>query len=216
MDLKRTENSFESRPDGKSAYAEGGMVSTAHPEATRAGVAMLEKGGNAVDAAVAAAFALSVCEPQASGLGGQSMAVIHMHGRTLALDGSSRAPSRVLCTRLEGQEQFLGHRAATVPSTPAVLGYLHLKFGSLAWEEMLSPAIALARQGYELTLLQCSLQARELDAFLRVKGRSGAQAFLKDGQSPYEPGDISFSPIWPRSWNSVRSGAPGLLPGSHR
>ena len=73
-----------------------GMVSTAHFRATDIGVTILEQGGNAIDAAVAAAFALGVCEPQASGLGGQTMMLIHNAetGKTIALDGSSRAPNR--------------------------------------------------------------------------------------------------------------------------
>jgi len=73
-----------------------GMVSTQHWEATAAGVAQLAAGGNAIDAAVAAAFALGVCEPAASGLGGQTMMLVRMAGssRTVALDGSSRAPNR--------------------------------------------------------------------------------------------------------------------------
>ena len=72
--------------DGKCAVAQHGMVSTAFPEATAAGVEMLRRGGNAVDAACAAAFALAVCEPQASGLGGQSHAMLHFQGKTIAID----------------------------------------------------------------------------------------------------------------------------------
>ena len=188
MNSRTIEDSFEVRPDGKAAYSLNGMVATAQEPATRAGVEMLERGGNAVDAAVAAAFALSVCEPQASGLGGQSMAVLHINGQTLAIDGSSRAPYRARCSKLGEHERFLGHRATTVPSTPAALGYMHLKFGRLPWENILVPAIALARQGYRLTEMQCSLQARELKIFQRVEGASGARAFLDRGTHPHKPG----------------------------
>ena len=69
------------------------MIATAFPEATQAGIEMFERGGNAVDAACAAALALGVCEPQSSGLGGQSMAILHYRGKTITIDGSSRAPS---------------------------------------------------------------------------------------------------------------------------
>ena len=93
LDIGLIEGSFRPTRDGKCAVAGGGMVSTAFPDATRAGASMLRRGGNAVDAACAAALALCVCEPQASGLGGQSLALVHAGGRTVAVDGSSRAPS---------------------------------------------------------------------------------------------------------------------------
>ena len=78
------------------AVSSGGVVGTHHYLATEAAVQILEASGNAVDAAVAAAFALGVCEPAASGLGGQTMMLIHRarSRRTFALDGSSRAPNR--------------------------------------------------------------------------------------------------------------------------
>jgi gamma-glutamyltranspeptidase/glutathione hydrolase len=194
MDLNRVENSFEPSADGKSAFSRGGMVATAFPQASQAGVTMLEHGGNAVDAAVAAAMALSVCEPQASGLGGQTMAVLHVSGRTLALDGSSRAPSLAVRSKLADGEQFLGYRATTVPSTPAALGYMHLKFGSLPWGDVLAPAICLAKEGYALTGMQCRLQARELEAFLKVTPPSGALAFLRKGKHPCESGRLFVQP----------------------
>lgn len=188
VNLNRIEDRFEPSADGKATFAMGGMVTTAFPEASRAGVSMLEQGGNAVDAAVAAAMALSVCEPQGSGLGGQTMAVLYINGRTLALDGSSRVPSLAVRAKLANGELYSGYRATTVPSTPAALGYMHLKFGNLAWDAVLAPAIALAREGYALTEMQCRLQARELDAFLNVRPPSGADVFLNKGKDPHRPG----------------------------
>ena len=80
------------------AGSKAGMIATQHDGATQAGVAMLRAGGNAIDAAVAAAFALGVCEPAASGLGGQTMMLVHLAEprRTFAIDGSSRAPNAAM------------------------------------------------------------------------------------------------------------------------
>ena len=94
-DLKDMDPPSVTRPQ-RLAVSSCGMASTQHYLATEAAVQILDEGGNAVDAAVAAAFALGVCEPAASGLGGQTMMLIHMgrSRRSFALDGSSRAPNR--------------------------------------------------------------------------------------------------------------------------
>jgi gamma-glutamyltranspeptidase/glutathione hydrolase len=191
LDIKKIEESFTPTSDKKCSVAKSGMVSTAFPEATKAGVEMLKKGGNAIDAACAAAFALGVCEPQASGLGGQSLAILHTNGKTIAMDGSSRAPSLSHSTFFEKHtRRFIGYKATTVPSTPAVLGYMHEHYGRLEWAAILKPAIRIANRGYRITKLQHDLQEKNLKKFFKVKSRSGANYFLKDGVEPYAIGDL--------------------------
>ncbi len=193
MDIEKIESGFIPTPDSKAAQAPHGMVATAAPEATEAGLEMLKKNGNAVDAAVAAAFALGVCESQASGLGGQTMMLIHMGEKAIAVDGSSRAPSLAHVNAIYKYDRSKGYRSSTIPSTPAVLWYVHQHYGSLPWEQVLEPAIDLAQNGCVITQLQQRLQERELNNFHGIDSKSGAHYFLKNGQ-PYNPGDVFHQP----------------------
>lgn len=193
MDIKIVEGAFSPTADGKVAEAANGMVTTASSYATDAGLEMLKQGGNAVDAAAAAAFALGVCESQASGLGGQTMMLIHNEGKVIAVDGSSRAPSLAHVHAIYKKDRSRGYRAATVPSTPAVLRYVQQHYGTLPWAQILEPAIHLAQAGCEITPLQQRLQQRELEKFLEIDSLSGATYFLKDNK-PYESGDIFRQP----------------------
>jgi len=191
FNLEKVEKSFETTSDKKFSESSKGMVSSAFPGATKAGVEMLKKGGNAVDAACATALALGVCEPQASGLGGQSMGIIHINGKTICIDGSTRAPSLATPKQFKNKlERSLGYKATTVPSTVAVMGILNERYGRLEWAEILKPSIKIAKNGYRITKLQHSLQERELDNFKKVESHSGAKYFLKDGVMPYEPKDL--------------------------
>lgn len=171
-----------------------GVTATQHFEATRAGTEILAAGGNAIDAAVAAAFALGVVEPAGSGLGGQTMALVHIAEarKTIALDGSSRAPSRVTPEVLTKKKSRLrGHLATTVPSTPAALAYLSKTWGTLPLSRCLEPAIRLAEDGYRVTALQHRLQVREEKNW---KDGNAREFFLKDGR-PYEVGEIFRQPV---------------------
>ena len=189
MNLRNIEGSFSPTEDCKCAVAQKGMVSSAFHEATMAGVEMLESGGNAVDAACATAFALGVCEPQSSGLGGQSMVIMHVDGMTMAVDGSSRAPSLAHLDRFEKGERTTGYKATTVPSTVAVLGHLNFRYGKLPWPEILKPAIRIAREGYRITELQSKQQRKKIEQFLKIPSKSGARYFLKGINKPYNEGD---------------------------
>ncbi len=165
------------------ATSKRGMVATAHNSATRAGAEMLADGGNAMDAAVAAAFALGVCEPAASGLGGQTMMLIRNAATktTLALDGSSRAPHRATPENVAATECKTGYRSATVPSTPAVLDYALRTYGKLSLSRVLEPAIRIAEEGYRISELQRSLSRRERRKLLA--GTAAPFFLLPNGKS---------------------------------
>lgn len=130
-------------------------AATAFPQATEAALALLRMGGNAMDAAVAAAWALSVCEPSGSGLGGQTVILAHFaDGAVRVIDGHSSAPAAVSPASVTKQQQRSGHRSCTAPSTPATLDYAQRKYGRLPRALVLAPAVRLAEQGYEITPLQ--------------------------------------------------------------
>ena len=154
---------MENNPKTFSSESPFGMVSTASKPATDAGVKMLEKGGNAIDAAVAAAFCLGVTEPQASGLGGQTMALIHLHkdNRVFALDGSSRAPFSIQPHKTPDTPIKIGIKSTTVPSTPATLGYMHEKYGRLSFATIMEPAIISAEEGFTVSPLQHDLISQQ-------------------------------------------------------
>lgn len=182
------------------AASPGGMVAAAHYLATQAGAEMLAEGGNAIDAAVAAALALGVCEPAASGLGGQTMMLIHtaQPRRTFALDGSSRAPNRASPDRFGkgvdarvAAKRYTTHTATTVPSTPAVLNYALERYGTLKWSRVIKPAIRLADEGFPVSELQNSLAHRELK---KLRKGTAAPLFLKEGRRPYPVGAIFKQP----------------------
>ena len=182
----------EVRPQ-RLAHSAQGMVATAHYAATDAAVQVLAEGGNAFDAAVTAAFALGVCEPAASGLGGQTLLLIHQSEPrvTLALDGSSRAPNRAVPGSLTRGEQLRGFQATTVPSTPAVLSYTLEKFGTISLARALEPAIELAQEGFLVSELFHGLTKRERKKL--AKSSAGA-IYLKNGGRPYPAGSVLRQP----------------------
>jgi gamma-glutamyltranspeptidase/glutathione hydrolase len=121
----------------------GAVVATSHPAATRAGVRALEDGGNAVDAAVAAAACLTVCEPTENGVGGDAFSIIWHGGKLYGINGSGRSPMRLPEPVVE---QF-GPRSTTVPGAVAEWAELAERFGRLGLDRALAPAIDLAENG---------------------------------------------------------------------
>jgi len=150
--------------------ARHGMVSSASAPATDAGVEVLRKGGNAVDAAVATAFALAVTYPTAGNIGGGGFMIVRMSdGRTAAIDYRETAPrtaSKTMFLDAAGKvipdASKTGHRAVGVPGTVAGMVMAHEEFGKLKWKDVVAPAVRLAGEGFEVThALARSFQSQE-------------------------------------------------------
>ena len=137
-----------------------GLVSAADPRAAEAGAAMLRQGGSATDAAIATMLALTVVEPQSSGIGGGGFYVrATQAGEVETIDGREKAPSGADGNWLLGPDgQPRGFRdvvntglSVGVPGNIALAAEAHERHGKLPWADLFAPAIALAREGWELT-----------------------------------------------------------------
>lgn len=135
-----------------------GMVATSHPLATRVGVRALERGGNAVDAALAAAAVLTVAEPTDNGPGGDAFALVWRDGELSCLNGSGRAPAELDELRVD----VSGPRSVTVPGAVRAWADLAERFGRLGLDAALAPAAELAERG-----LACT--ARIADKWVRAE-----------------------------------------------
>ncbi len=183
---------------GRGIVTSSGMVVSAHPEASLIGVGVLKKGGNAIDAAVATQFALAVCYPAAGNIGGGGLAVIRMaDGTADALDFREKAPGKASRDMyldengdpVEGLSTDTG-MASGVPGSVAGAIEMHRKYGSIGFEEVIQPAIDLARKGFPLT----EDQARSLNAMRKVflERNDNPVAFTLNNE--WHEGDILIQP----------------------
>ncbi|HEX5830569.1 MAG TPA: gamma-glutamyltransferase [Gemmatimonadaceae bacterium] len=176
----------------KRAEAERGMVAAAHPEAVAAGVAMLRQGGNAVDAAVATAFALSVVEQQMAGLGGGGAMTMWMErqGRAEYLDFYATAGADSAWAAAPGDSAAPG-RFVAVPGTVAGLLYALERHGTLSRDVVLAPAIRLAEEGFPVHgLLAGAIAANRAKL---TRDSAVARIFWPNG-APLQAGDRLVQP----------------------
>jgi gamma-glutamyltranspeptidase len=161
-----------------------GAVAANHPLAAQAGLVALRAGGNAVDAAVATALALSVVEPMMSGLGGDAFYHVFdaKSGRAIVFNGTGPAPAAATPERYAAGIPRTGPLSVSVPGMLAGLGALHREYGRLPWAELCGEAIRLAREGFGATPHYRHFAGEHL-ATLRADPRSAA-AFLADGNAP--------------------------------
>jgi gamma-glutamyltranspeptidase / glutathione hydrolase len=175
-------------------HSQNGMVASAHPLATQAGVEMLKQGGNAIDAAVATTLAISVVEPFAAGIGGGGFMMLKMgNAEVESLDFRDHAPqkaSRNMYLDAQGKVRpnasLEGHLAAAVPGTISGLAAAHQKYGKLPWGKVVAPAIRLAREGFEVSEIYTE-QAKAKQKLL-ASNPAARQIFTRNGQ-PLQPGE---------------------------
>lgn len=136
-------------------FANRGMVATSQPLASQAGLDILKKGGNAIDAAIATAAALTVVEPTSNGIGSDAFALVWTKGELHGLNGSGPAPESLTIEAVKerGHEKMPAHGwiPVTVPGAPSAWVELSKRFGKLPLEEVLQPAIDYAEKGYPLS-----------------------------------------------------------------
>jgi gamma-glutamyltranspeptidase/glutathione hydrolase len=181
----------------KEAVAENGMVVSKHPLASRAGVEILEKGGNAIDAAAATGFALMVVEPHMSTLGGVGWIVVRLaDGDTDIILGAGKAPLKAtpdmfelepegygpFYRRVKNDANVYGHRAVAIPGLLAALAMMLDKYGNMDLEEVMQPAIGYAEDGFIVSLYDTMYISQMMGVIARFP--ETAKLVLRNGFPP--------------------------------
>lgn len=187
------------RPPLRPAATGRAAVSSAHPVATAAGVEMLAKGGNVVDAAVAVSFALGVVEPDASGIGGYGQMLVHLQGMAepTLIEFMTAVPELASITNpsfpVGGRFPSDGPVLANVPGTVAAMHLAWTKYGStrLTWAQLIEPAIRAAETGYEVSDGLATTLSVEREGFLEYP--ASRALFFRDGL-PLAAGDTVRNP----------------------
>jgi len=187
------------RPD---CVAERGMIASKHPLIGEAGLKMIRKGGNAVDAAIAAAFMDCVVEPASNGIGGEGVLTIHLSsGENVVVDYVGRPakscapdmfqleedaePGWMGWRKAKGDANVVGHKACTTPGTVAGLAKALEMYGTLSLEETLAPAISVAEEGFVVGWGTASAIFQGMRLFSRFTG--WRRIYLHDERWPYKP-----------------------------
>ncbi|MGO8800257.1 MAG: gamma-glutamyltransferase family protein [Roseiarcus sp.] len=168
-------------------------VATTQPLAAQAGLSMLLKGGSAVDAAVAAAIALTVVEPTMNGIGGDAFAIVAEGGELHGLNASGRAPAGWTAERFAGRDAMpaTGWDSVTVPGAVSAWAALHRRFGRLPFEALFDPAIRYARHGFTVTPVVAAQWRNQVETLGRH--RAFAEIFMPGGRAP-GPGEVFRCP----------------------
>ncbi|HWP03295.1 MAG TPA: gamma-glutamyltransferase [Gemmatimonadaceae bacterium] len=199
--------------ESRTVSSTSGIVVSVSGIASDVGASILARGGNAVDAAVATAFALAVTHPSAGNLGGGGFMVIRFpDGRATTIDYRERAPLRATPTmyldadgRIDRSLTNSGWLASGVPGTVRGLELAHRKYGRLPWADVVRPAAELAARGWPLS----PALARSLNSVLRGKFsrfESSVDAYGKPGGGDWEAGDTIRLPDLARTLAAIAAG----------
>ena len=187
-------------------YARGGMVNCSSPQAAAAGLEVLRRGGNAVDAAVAAAAALTVVEPTANGIGSDAFALVwsEKDRQLFGLNSSGPAPQLLSIDRVlsdgravNGKMPLRGWTPVTVSGAPGAWAALNKRFGWLSLFEDLAPAVKYAEDGYPCAPNLAAMWQAGFDVFSKLAGdpsfASWFRTFAPHGRAP-KAGEMIFLP----------------------
>jgi gamma-glutamyltranspeptidase/glutathione hydrolase len=192
-----------------------GMVVSVSAPASDVGATILRRGGNAIDAAVATAFALAVTHPSAGNIGGGGFMVIRpAHGDPITIDYRERAPLASTPTmyldstgNIARQRTATGYLAPGVPGTVRGLALAHKRYGKLTWKDVVAPAVILAEQGFVLTDALARSLNREVGGAMKPYPSSVA-AYGKPGGGQWIPGDTLRLPDLGRTLREIASRGP--------
>ncbi len=205
-------------------YAAEGMVVTSNRQGAEVGLAVLKKGGNAIDAAVATSFAMAVTYPVAGNIGGGGFIVyMQANGETTTIDFREKAPLAATADMYLDEhgdliinENHLSPKAIGVPGTVAGLYLAHSKYGSLSWADVIQPAIDLAEQGTEM-LYSNYFTARFIEGRHEQNPEEMKymnEFFRDDAGKIVEPGELWKQPDLAKTLRAIRDqGADGFYKG---
>jgi len=175
----------------QAVYARRGMVATSQPLAAQAGIEIMHKGGNAIDAAIATAAAATVVEPTGCGIGGDAFALVWTQGKLHGLNGNGQAPAALSidAVKTAGHQgmPLYGWTPVTVPGCPSAWAELSQRFGKLPFAELLQPAIRLAREGFPVSPVVAHQWQSALNEFAPHRDavlEAWFATFLIDGRAP--------------------------------
>jgi gamma-glutamyltranspeptidase/glutathione hydrolase len=198
-------------------YAPHGVVATSQPLASAAGLAVLQRGGNAIDAAVTAAAVLNLVEPHMTGIGGDMFAILWSarDRKLVGLNASGRAGEgmtrEILLQRGHTEVPSDGAEPITVPGALSGWAALLDRYGTVTLAEALEPAIRLAEEGFAVSPIIAGQWAQEVE---RLQRDEGARAtFLVDGVRAPREGEWFRNPDLARSFRQIAKQGPGALYG---
>ena len=187
----------------QAASSRAGMVATGQPLATEAGVRMLEMGGNAADAAVAAAFAIAIVEPTMNSIGGRNQILVRLSdGTILGIDGTTQAPWDYDSD--SAPEASYGYPVIGVPGALAGLMRLHAEHGSLPLGTVMAPAIDYAENGFRLLPAEARRQASAADQVAQFP--ASAAIYLGPDGTPRRGGDLLIQSDYANTLKAIAAG----------
>ncbi|MGD9861661.1 MAG: gamma-glutamyltransferase family protein, partial [Pseudodonghicola sp.] len=206
-------DALRAKQAGKPVIGKDWMIAAANPHAAEAGAAVLQAGGSAADAMIAAQAVLGLVEPQSSGLGGGAFLVWYdaASGRLTTLDGRETAPLDARPTLFQDDkgeplsffDAVVGGRSVGTPGTPALMAEAHRRWGRSAWPDLFAAAIGLADRGFDVSPRLAALVAEDAERLARFPSTA---AYFLPGGTPLAEGQLLTNPAYAETLRTLAAG----------